>query len=585
GPRDLPARLQTMRDAIAWSHDLLPPEEQILFRRLAVFSGGFTPEGSERVLGSERDDAAADTAAGHSPAHRLTPLPPALDAIGSLVDKSLVTVANDDDGESRYGMLETIREYGLERLAAAGEEAAARRAQAEWCLDLAEAAAAVLTGPDRVTLLRRLERELANLRQALSWAEATGETELAYRLVIALAPCWEVQGHLNEGVDWARRVLNMPGDVAPELRGAALNGSALLAFRRGSYERALDGANAALAIAARIGDDALTAGAMVVVGNVAFDRGELDEALRCWEGALARFRDRGDIDGIADTLSKVGLVLTGMGELDRAKPMLEESVALGRAMNRPVWVATSMGRLAFLDQLAGDLVSAERRLAEALPIQRQIFPISAVAMIRLGATVARDARNWPLAAARYRESLELRWHWGERRGVAESLAGIAELAVLTDRPDEAARLFGGIDALRQSIGVPAYRWEQRRLDQAMARARQRLGSGVFEMAFADGQGLSRAAVVALAIAVTRSIEAGSETIASEPVEAEHGVHLTARELEVLRCLAGGLSDREIAETLFISPRTVARHLHSIYRKLDVGSRSAATAFAHKQGLV
>src|ERR1700755_1391351 len=163
-------------------------------------------------------------------------------------------------------MLETIREYGLECLAGAGEEPATRRAHAAWCVEFAEGAAAGLTGPDRVLLFKRLDHEQANIRQALAWAEATDATEIAYRLVVALAPFWEAQGYLHEGGEWARRILAMPGAIAPALRGAALRGSAGLAYRRGRYETAVDGANAALEIAEPAGNDHLAAGAMIVLG-------------------------------------------------------------------------------------------------------------------------------------------------------------------------------------------------------------------------------------------------------------------------------------------------------------------------------
>jgi DNA-binding NarL/FixJ family response regulator len=191
-----------------------------------------------------------------------------------------------------------------------------------------------------------------------------------------------------------------------------------------------------------------------------------------------------------------------------------------------------------------------------------------------------------VAAARYRESLELRWKWGERRGVAESLAGVAELCELTGRHETSARLFGGIDTLRQAIGVPGYRWEQARRDQALTHARLQLGASVFQAAFADGQAMAPSEVVSLALLACRELEKGDPAVADPAdVETESGERLTVRELEVLRSLAGGLSDREIGDVLFISPRTVARHLHSIYQKLGVNSRSAATAYAHKQGLV
>jgi predicted ATPase/DNA-binding CsgD family transcriptional regulator len=574
GARDLPARLQTMRAAISWSYDLLSHPDQALFRRLSVFFGGFTIEAAERIGGG-----------GFSGGSDASPV---LDGIGSLVDKSLVTVVNGEDGESRYQMLETIREFGQECLIGAGEEDATRRLHASWFVDFAETAAAALTGPNRVSLLQQFEGELVNLRQALAWAEASGETELAHRLVAAMAPFWEVQGYLSEGWDWSRRVLEMPGLVSSELRGRALSGSAMIAYRLGSYERASEGAQAALEIAEQIGSDLLAGGAMIVLGNVAYDKGDLEATLTNYEVALARYRIVNDVDGIADSLSKAGLALNSLNQPDRAVVVLEESIALAARENRPVWTAASMARLAFSDQVRGDFASAEGRVSEALPMQRLLNPITAVGTMWLAGTIARDMQNWRLSSCRFRESLELRWKWREQRGVAESLSGLAELAALTDRFETAAKLFGGIATLREVIGVPGYRREQQNRDHALHITRQHLGAKPFDDLFAIGQAMARGDIVTLAIELGHEIERGDtpvETFAQGALEPGSGEQLTARELEVLRCLAQGKSDREIGETLFISPRTVARHLHSVYQKLRVNSRSSATAYAYRQGLV
>jgi DNA-binding CsgD family transcriptional regulator len=325
---------------------------------------------------------------------------------------------------------------------------------------------------------------------------------------------------------------------------------------------------------------------MIVIGNVAYDKGDLEKSLASYETALARYRTVNDVDGIADSLSKAGLAWVSLNEPDRAVEVLEESVAVAMRENRPVWIAASMARLGFSDQVRGDFASAERRVSDALVMQRTLNPITAVGTMWLAGTIARDIRNWSLSAARFRESLELRWKWREQRGVAESLSGLAELAALTDRFETAAKLFGGIATLRETIGVPGYRREQRNRDHALAITQQHLGAERFADLFAFGQAMERGDVVTLAIALSHEIEHGrvpGETL--PPGGLETGEQLTAREFEVLRCLAQGMSDREIGDVLFISPRTVARHLHSIYQKLDVNSRSAATAYAYRQGLV
>ncbi len=571
GARDLPVRLQNMRDAISWSHDLLSGPEREIFRKLAVFAGGFTGNAAEVVVdGGTQDRTGSDSI---------------LELLSLLVDKNLVQVRRDHDDEARFAMLETIREFGLEQLIGSEVERDVRERHLEWCIAFAEEAAKAITGPGRLRIAQQLEQELPNMRQAMEWAIGNALVDRPLRLAAALAPFWEMQGHLHEGEEWARRALALPGADVSVYRGAAHRGAAGLSFRLGNYEAAVLESNEAIAFGEERGDSHLVAGGLIGLGSVAYDRGDLEASLSFFERALSSYRQIGDVDGTADALSKIGLVLTGLGKLDRAAAALEESAALGRAMNRPVWVATSLGRHAFVDQLNGDFESAERRIVEAIPVQRDLNPISAVAMLWMAATIARDRAEFPIAARRYRESLELRQQWGELRGIAESLAGIAELAALTGRLEISAHLFGGVDALRKRIGVPGYRWEQSRRDQATARVRAELGLAPFNAAFEFGASIPQADVIQEAIDFTYEIEAHEELIEERQERTETtSVKLTARERDVLKALANGLTDREIADQLFISPRTVARHLHSIYQKLDVSSRSAATAFAHRNGL-
>lgn len=583
GSRDLPPRLQSMRNAIAWSHDLLSPAEQALFRRLAVFAAGFTADAAERVAGIEAagDDSRSQLRSSFADDS-------IFDGITSLIDKSLVTTIAGTDGEPRYRMLETIREFGVEQLEASGDAAEIRRRHAEWCVEIAEHAAAGFTGPNRVTFARRLDREQANFRQAFIWFEETGNASMMLRLVAALAPYWEMQGSLRQGEVWASRSLAMADAALSPWYGRALQGASAIAYRRGKYEAAVSRANAALRIAETTGNADLAAGATLLLGNVAFDHGDLETALEHYRFGGAKYRETKNEEGIADARAKQGLVLAGLGDLDAAATALGEALEIGRRLNRPIWVATAIGRLSFVDQLRGDLESAEQRVTEILPVQRLLNPITAVATLWCGATVARDARNYPLAASRYRESLELRWQWGERRGVSEAVAGIAELAVLAGQLEAGARLFGGVETMRAIVGVPGYRWEQSRRDQALSSARQQLGPRVFDQAYTAGLSMSREESVRLAMELADQIEYPEllpvDVVVESPEQSDLP-NLTTRELEVLRSLALGLSDREIGNMLFISPRTVARHLHSIYQKLDVSSRSGATAFAHRNGLI
>jgi predicted ATPase/DNA-binding CsgD family transcriptional regulator len=589
GSRDLPARQQTLRAAIAWSYELLSDHERSLFARLAVFAGGFALDAAETVAGEQGEMRSGQTISTH-----LAPSPPVPlflsvhDGIASLHDKHLLVETRTTDGETRYEMLQTIREYGLERLAASAEHADTRRRHASWCLELAEAAVTGLTGSGRVAWLRRLDAERPNFGLALAWAEEHGDADAGLRLVAALAPFWEVQGHLEEGSNWAARALAIPIAHASAARAAAMCGAAGLAYRRGNYEDAVAAAEAALQLASSWASDLVSGRALIVLGNVDYDRGDLAAAVARYGGALASFRRAADDDGVADALTKLGLALTATGDLDRAEEVLAEALALGRAIGNLHWVSSAIGRLAFVHQRRGDLAAAARHVDEAIALQRDLNPLAAAASLRVSGTIARDVGDLPRAAARYRESLAMRWRWGERRAVAESLASFAELGVLSGRWEEAARIFGGLAELRRSIGAPGYQWEVELLEQALARVRRELGEARFATAFAAGGDLPLAEVVALAHELGLAVEsAGISTDATPrpapPVDSG-GFGLTAREVEVLQSLVAGRSDREIAVALSISPRTVAHHLHSVYQKLGVGSRAAATAVALRHGL-
>ena len=199
GARDLPDRQRTLRDAIAWSCQLLSETERELFRRLAVFAGGFTLDAAEAVAEDGED----------------IPSFVIFDGVGSLLDKSLLTRSDEADGESRYGMLETIRDYGLELLAASGEADEIRHRHAAWCLDLAERSVAEISGPDHVRWLRRLDREHPNLRQALAFAEERSDSLLGHRFVAALWRFWDAQGFLEEGGAWIERLLDLGQGRSP----------------------------------------------------------------------------------------------------------------------------------------------------------------------------------------------------------------------------------------------------------------------------------------------------------------------------------------------------------------------------------
>jgi predicted ATPase len=373
GARDLPERQRTLRDTLAWSYDLLAPQEQTLFRRLAVFAGGCTPEAAEAVClldGEERVDVLAGLIA--------------------LVDHSLLRQdAVADADEARLVMLETVREYGWERLAASGEAAAVQRAHAAYYLGLAEAAAPELEGPEQAAWMARLEREHANLRAALQWTLAhSGPAEpalegsmverslveaparareqgaraersaLALRLAAALAPFWWLRGHLHEGRAWLDAALAR-ADAAPvPVRAAALGWAGRLAVEQGDHAAAVALLEQSLALYRGLGDAASTARVLGSLGNVRRDRGDFGQATALYEEALALERALGRARGMARAHTNLGVVAHFRGDFREAAARHAESLRLHEQAQDAGGIALALTDLALVARDQGDYARA-----------------------------------------------------------------------------------------------------------------------------------------------------------------------------------------------------------------------------------
>src|SRR5262249_45222390 len=263
------------------SHDLLDPAEQALFRRLAVFAGGFTLEAAEAVAGGQ-----GDGGAGGQTSDLLSPS--VLDGIASLVDKNLLRTLDHD--EARFGLLETMREYGLGCLAAVGEEEAIRNRHADWCLALAEEAEPQLRGPDQETWLRRLDRDVDNLRAALDWVFARRDGATALRLCAALWRFWTTRGDYDEGRRWLGRALEREDGISTGARAKTLRGASVIAYRQGEYRRAEVLGEEARAHYAALGDRVGVATSLITLGHVAHGAGYRARAEALNEEALALCR-------------------------------------------------------------------------------------------------------------------------------------------------------------------------------------------------------------------------------------------------------------------------------------------------------
>ncbi|MBW3634744.1 MAG: tetratricopeptide repeat protein, partial [Chloroflexi bacterium] len=309
GHRDLPSRQQTLRAAIEWSHDLLDPDEQALFARLAVFSGGCTFEAAEAVCDGSGD------------------LPfDVLDGLDSLTQKSLLRPEDGADGAPRFTMLETIREFGLERLDATGDADNLHRAHVDYYVTLAEEAEPQLTSPDQVAWLNRLGAEHDNFRSALGWLEQEDEDATRLRFVAALWRFWWMRGHLTEGRRWLERSLAEADDQLPAVLAHALGGAGILAESQGDYEQATDLHVKALHLLRLVGDQIGIAFSLTNLGIVADALGDYDRANDVHTQALAIWREAGDELGMASSLNELGTLAINRGDYEAAEELLSQSL-------------------------------------------------------------------------------------------------------------------------------------------------------------------------------------------------------------------------------------------------------------------
>jgi DNA-binding CsgD family transcriptional regulator/Tfp pilus assembly protein PilF len=502
------------------------------------------------------------------------------------VDHSLVRQADGVDGEPRFVMLETIRDFAAEQLAAAGEEAFRDRHARYFC-EMAERARDELAGHDQATWLSRLDAELDNLRAALIWSVERGDVATGQAIAGALPRFWEIRGNLTEGRVWTDRALAAGGDGTKE-RASALIGGATLARRQGEYARAITFYEEALAIARTLDDVSTVASALNNLGVVAQDQGDYRRAQELGEEALALFRAAVDRVRIAAALNNLGIVARRQGDPERASAMFEESLAIWRDLGDNLRTALALNNLGVAAFEAGDLARAAIRYEEALVIWRERGDRSGAALsLHNLAEVLRDQGDLARSAALWEESLALRAEQGNIAGFAESLSGLAVIAMRAGLHERAVRLLGAAEGMQSRIGYKLPPKERDLQERATAALRSRLDAGAFQAAWAAGQALSLEEAVAYVRSSAEETAAAAKAAAAREADksAAASAGLTRRELEVLRLVVDGKSDKEIGEALFISHRTAMTHVLNILNKLGVNSRTAAAAHALRQGLV
>jgi predicted ATPase/DNA-binding CsgD family transcriptional regulator len=600
GAYDLPARQQTLRHAIAWSYDLLRPEEQSLFRRLSVFVGGCTIEAAEAICSEHI--AAPSLLPEEQPNQPWLPrTPPSLrgkgagglgipilDALTSLVDKSLLR-QEAHAGVPRLSMLELVRDYGLEALVTAGEVDIIRQHHAEYFLALAEMAGQGLKGAEQRSWITTLDAEHDNLRAALEWAKERGEVEIALRLTSALVWYWHPRGSLPvvrrwfEGRRWIEDALALAANAGPTpTRAMALYGAGILAWRRGDVAAMASRFEEGLAIAQAIGDTRATAYAVSGLSMVAWLNGDAAAMQAHIEESLRLFEATDDDWGRAWHLCGVGIVAMGRGDAAAARARFTECLEIYQRLGDRLTSALPLVYLARLALRERDFAQARTLFEQSLALFQDVGNTADAAhQLCALASIARRQGEHDRAAVLCCESLSLCRDVGWKQGIALCLTEQALLWAAAGQPYRAARALGAAEALTETIALPIPAPDRIDDQAAIATFRAELDRADLSTARQQGRIAPIDDVIADALAPghTRA-EAGAT-----PTMLSSASGRSRREVEVLSLLAGGQSNKEIAAALTLSIHTVERHLVNIYAKIGARGRADAVAFALRNHLV
>jgi predicted ATPase/DNA-binding CsgD family transcriptional regulator len=525
GGRTTRPRQHTLHATMDWSHELLSRKERSLFRRLSVFAGGFSLEAAESVCTGE--DIERDEVLG---------------VLSRLVDKSLV-VAREEGGETRYRLLETVRQYGREKLDESGEEAEVRRRHAGFFGGFAEEAERELGGPDQARWLTRLETEHDNVRAALSFSPGEGgDAGSAVRLAAALWGFWFARGYLSEGRRWLESALSRTGPATTLARAKALNGAGWLAAYQDEYGAAKAHIEEGLTLYRELGDKEGIATSLVILGSVAAmgQREDIPVADLVEEAMLLR-EELKDRRTLAQLLVLEGRVALARGDLERSVALWEETLELYREGKDALGIVMCLTNIGLLRLAQGDHERSAALLREGLSLARELDHKTFIQYCIIGLASVAASQTHPVRAARL---------WGAAEGMSETYG-----------------------AQFSSAGRAAIDYEGR-----LAVARSQLDEAVWTAAWAEGRAMDSEQAVEYALE--------QEEAAPEPGAPEtYPAGLSAREAEVLGLVATGLTNAEVAEKLFLSSRTVGWHLGSIYRKLGSHSRTEAARFASEHGLL
>ena len=450
GARDLPERQQTLRQAIKWSYDLLTPPEQKLFRRLSVFAGGCTLEAAEAVCNT-CEDLGVDV----------------LNGVASLVDNSLLVQRASEDGEPRFVMLETFREYGRERLLEHGEAAATERAHAAYMLVVAEEETLEMSPAEREAWLRCCDVEHDNFRAAIHCLIATGDAEWALRLGAALFRFWEQRDHLTEGRETLARVLGMPGAAAPtRLRARALYCASVLADIQADLDAAEMLSREACGIYRQFDDTQGVATTMTVMAYQAQRQGRYAEATSLFGETVSLWEQLGDVTAVDLATSNMANAAKAGGNFDLARSLLEQVVASSQARGDVRGFASALNGLGDVAASQGNHDSARRYHHESLARYREIDDRWGIARVLADlASVDLQAGEYAEADRSLKEAVQAFRALGHQRGVARQLESLSWCASCQSRDEAAVVLASAAAAIRHKIGAPAKQVEREKIER------------------------------------------------------------------------------------------------------------------------
>jgi predicted ATPase/DNA-binding CsgD family transcriptional regulator len=568
GSRTSPTRQQTIRATLDWSYGLLSEQERAVFRRLAVFAADCSLDAAEAIC------SAGEVTDGD-----------VLDMLHHLVDKSLVVV-DEQSGRSRYRLLEPIRQYAREQLVAGGELQETRRRHALYFLTFCEQRdrASNVGGPLRPAATAALLQEYPNIRLALGWSVESGEVQIGLRLARTVSYLWFARGYPGEGLAWLQQLLALRGaDQPTPARAACLLSAGRLATVLGHIDTGRTFFEAGLQLASTTGDPHVQWLGQHYFALYASMRGNFDTAIRHQRVALATARAFDNRVEEAISLTLAAELALFQGHFSEAQALAEDARRAAHAVGEEWIEGLTVVYFGLLALQRGDHARARHNLERGLNMcQRQGDPrFSARALDGLGLLAVVEGRSED-AHACLAESLRLVDEIGNRPAIADTLESFTALAASLSRPEAALQLAGAAAAFREAIGAAQSPFRRDLVNRWHPSQQQGEEQEFSSRNWAIGQAMTIQEAIALALTLHQSDMRLSD---SQQERSPYVAGLTSRESEVLRLLAKGRSNKEIAAELVLSVRTVERHIANLYAKIDARGKADATAYAIRHGLV